>query len=70
MTRNQASELPEGTKVRGKLRVGDQWSCGEVVVSPYYGKGIRFEDYSYIGDDCHGFYNMSERLLQSLEVVT
>lgn len=56
--------------MRGVLYIDDYWSYGEVVESPYHGKGVRFDDYNYIDDDCHGFYNMSGRLLESLEVVT
>jgi len=70
LTRSQALKLPIGTKMRGVLYIDDYWSYGEVVESPYHGKGVRFDDYNYIDDDCHGFYNMSGRLLESLEVVT
>ncbi len=70
MNRNEAFKLPIDTRVRSKVYTDGRWSHGTVVESPRYGKGVRFDDYDYIAVwDCHGFGDISARLLESLESV-
>jgi len=70
MKRDEASQLPVSTRVRGKVYADGRWSYGTVVESALCGKGIRFDDYFYpFADDCHGFADMSDRLLETLEVI-
>ena len=69
MERSEALTLAVGTRVRAKIYSDGHWSHGTVVESSRYGKGIIFDDYTYsFSGDCHGFCDMSARLLESLEV--
>jgi len=70
MNRNEAFALSINTKVRAKLYIDGHWSHGTIVTSSRYGKGVRFNDYRYLGGwDCHGFGDISVRLLESLEML-